>query len=156
MWTTDALALLINKVKAAVPTKVSDLVNDAGFITASGAPVQSVNGQTGDVTALPLQPAIDTIRLSGGVSPFGSGYATSTTNVRVFIPLPNNANGASVTYTGTITLASTSGTLQISAMSVYQIYRNGVWLAITTSGVTSGTPVVLKGAAGSSLIIRWS
>lgn len=33
-----------------VPTNVSAFANDAGYITASGAPVQSVNGQTGAVT----------------------------------------------------------------------------------------------------------
>lgn len=59
MWTVDALALLINKVREKVdslivPTKVSDLVNDAGYVDAAGAasaaPVQSVNGNTGTVT----------------------------------------------------------------------------------------------------------
>jgi len=32
-----------------VPTKTSDITNDSNYITAAGAPVQSVNGQTGDV-----------------------------------------------------------------------------------------------------------
>lgn len=40
--------------KPTIPTKVSDLQNDSGFVNAAGAaaaaPVQSVNGQTGDVT----------------------------------------------------------------------------------------------------------
>ena len=33
-----------------VPTKVSELTNDSGYITAAQAPVQSVNGKTGAVT----------------------------------------------------------------------------------------------------------
>lgn len=33
-----------------IPSKTSDLENDSGFITASGAPVQSVNGKTGTVS----------------------------------------------------------------------------------------------------------
>lgn len=33
-----------------IPSKTSDLTNDSGYITASGAPVQSVNGNTGAVT----------------------------------------------------------------------------------------------------------
>ena len=33
----------------AIPTKVSDLTNDSGFITASDVPVTSVQGETGDV-----------------------------------------------------------------------------------------------------------
>lgn len=38
------------KNKPTIPSKVSDLTNDSGFITAAQAPVQSVNGQTGAVT----------------------------------------------------------------------------------------------------------
>lgn len=34
----------------AIPTKMSDLTNDSGFITADNAPVQSVNGKTGVVS----------------------------------------------------------------------------------------------------------
>ena len=37
-------------VDITVPTKTSSLTNDSGYITASGAPVQSVNGKTGEVT----------------------------------------------------------------------------------------------------------
>lgn len=44
-------------LSATVPTKTSDLTNDSGFITSSGAPVQSVNGQTGTVT-LPTLPSV--------------------------------------------------------------------------------------------------
>ena len=33
-----------------VPTKTSELTNDSGYITSSQAPVQSVNGKTGNVT----------------------------------------------------------------------------------------------------------
>ena len=33
-----------------IPTKTSDITNDSGFITSAGAPVQSVNGETGAVT----------------------------------------------------------------------------------------------------------
>lgn len=38
-----------------VPTKVSELTNDANYITADQAPVQSVNGKTGAVTLESLQ-----------------------------------------------------------------------------------------------------
>lgn len=132
--TAAATPAAVKAVKDAIPTKISQLDNDS---------------------VLPAQNTTDTINLSG-IGPFGFGYASSTTNARVFIPLPNNARDATITYSGTITLASTSGTLQITAISVYQVYRNGVWVAITTSGMTSGTPVVLKGAAASSLTITWS
>lgn len=36
-------------VSLTIPTQISELANDSNFITAEQAPVQSVNGQTGDV-----------------------------------------------------------------------------------------------------------
>ena len=36
-------------IKSVIPTILSELANDSNFITKTGAPVQSVNGQTGDV-----------------------------------------------------------------------------------------------------------
>ena len=42
-----------------VPTKVSELTNDSGYITAVQAPVQSVNGKTGVVTVREV-PAVTT------------------------------------------------------------------------------------------------
>lgn len=42
--------LITDKVsKDDIPTKISELTNDSNFITKTGAPVQSVNGQAGDV-----------------------------------------------------------------------------------------------------------
>jgi hypothetical protein len=47
--------------KSELPTKVSQLENDSKYITASGAPVQSINGQTGtvnlDATAVGARPS---------------------------------------------------------------------------------------------------
>lgn len=50
----------LDAVEAAIPTKVSELTNDANYITAAQAPVQSVNNKTGavsltatDVSAIP-------------------------------------------------------------------------------------------------------
>lgn len=50
----------LDAVEAAIPTKVSELTNDANYITVDQAPVQSVNNKTGavsltasDVSAIP-------------------------------------------------------------------------------------------------------
>ncbi len=61
-----------------VPTNVSAFQNDAGYITASGAPVQSVNGQTGAVT---VPNTTYTISISGNVITLtpSSGTAQSIT-----------------------------------------------------------------------------
>lgn len=63
-----------------IPTKVSDLTNDSGFVNSSGAsaaaPVQSVNGQTGAVSltasqvgALPSDTAIPSAAIDVGAIP---------------------------------------------------------------------------------------
>ena len=63
-----------------VPTNVSAFTNDAGYITASGAPVQSVNGQTGAVTVTDTNTTY-TISISGNVITLtpSSGTAQSIT-----------------------------------------------------------------------------
>ena len=59
-YLTQHQSLANYALKSELPKNVSDLTNDAKYITASGAPVQSVNGKTGtvfltanDVKALP-------------------------------------------------------------------------------------------------------
>lgn len=48
---TEMQTALASKADTAdIPTAVSELTNDSGYITSAGAPVQSVNGQTGAVT----------------------------------------------------------------------------------------------------------
>ena len=61
-----------------VPSNVSAFANDANYITASGAPVQSVNGQTGVVT---VPNTTYTISISGNVITLtpSSGTAQSIT-----------------------------------------------------------------------------
>ena len=63
-----------------VPTNVSAFTNDANYITASGAPVQSVNGQTGAVTVTDTNTTY-TISISGNVITLtpSSGTAQSIT-----------------------------------------------------------------------------
>lgn len=63
-----------------VPTNVSAFNNDAGYITASGAPVQSVNGQTGAVTVTDTDTTYS-LSMSGNVITLtpSSGTATSIT-----------------------------------------------------------------------------
>lgn len=48
-WTEEDQNEIKTYIINQMPTKISDLQNDANYIDASGAPVQSVNNQTGDV-----------------------------------------------------------------------------------------------------------
>ena len=80
-YLTQHQSLASYALKSELPKNVSDLTNDAKYITASGAPVQSVNGKTGavvlnatDVQALPNTTVIPTTtsQLTNN-----SGYITS-------------------------------------------------------------------------------
>lgn len=162
MWTVDALALLINKVREKVdslivPTKVSDLTNDAGYVDSPGAaaaaPVQSVNGQTGHVTA--VKPT-NTYVCAGGTGPMGYGFFNSATAARIFVPIPNNASAiASVSYTGTLQLYFGNGSYaDITGMSAVGVQPGGVVIAVTIAGGgTTRMPCILEGSASASIIV---
>ena len=73
-YLTQHQSLANYALKSELPKNVSDLTNDAKYITASGAPVQSVNGKTGavsltanDVKALPsttIIPVVNNAKLT--------------------------------------------------------------------------------------------
>ena len=94
-------------VFSAIPTKTSDLTNDSSFITASGAPVQSVNSKTGavvltasDVGALPDNTTIP------------QGTVTSV-RVQATSPVQSSTSTAqSATLNTTISLANGYGDTQ--------------------------------------------
>lgn len=67
-YLTEHQSLVNYALKTELPKNISDLTNDAKYITASGAPVQSVNGKTGtvsltanDVGALPSTTTIPVV-----------------------------------------------------------------------------------------------
>lgn len=104
---------------------------------------------------LPTQSSSETITYSA-ISAVGFGMATSATAVRLFIPMPNNAAGASINTTGTWAVATDGGVVSVSGLAVAQVERSGLWVYGTASGLTSGTPVTLRCATGSSLTISWT
>lgn len=85
-----------------VPTKVSELTNDANYITAAQAPVQSVNNKTGtvsltasDVGALPADTAIPTVNnatltIKRNSIDVGSFTANAANDVNIDINVPTN------------------------------------------------------------------
>ena len=87
-------------LKSELPKNVSDLTNDAKYITASGAPVQSVNGQTGtvsltanDVGALPnttIIPVVNNAKLTiqQNGTEVGNFTANSAVDTTVNITVP--------------------------------------------------------------------
>ena len=99
-YLTQHQSLANYALKSELPKKVSDLTNDAKYITSSGAPVQSVNGQTGivsltanDVGALPNTTTIPvvnnaklTIQQNG--TEVGNFTANSAVDTTVNITVP--------------------------------------------------------------------
>ena len=76
---TEMQTALASKADTAdIPTATSDLTNDSGYITSAGAPVQSVNGQTGAVTT---PNTTYTLSMSGNVITLtpSAGQASSVT-----------------------------------------------------------------------------
>lgn len=67
-----------------IPSKTSELTNDSGYITAAGAPVQSVDGQTGEVVTNAVKTTAQTLtnaqkaqartNIGAGTSSFSGAY----------------------------------------------------------------------------------
>ena len=65
--------------KPTIPSKTSDLTNDSGFINASGAPVQSVDGDTGEVTTNAVKVVTQTLtEAQKGIARTNIGAGTSS------------------------------------------------------------------------------
>lgn len=106
-----------------VPTKVSELTNDSGYITAAQAPVQSVNNKTGAVTL--------------GKSDVGLG---SVDNVRQYSatnppPYPvTSVNGA----TGAVTVREVPAVTTADNGKFLRVV-NGVWAAVKIANANGGS-----------------
>lgn len=96
-----------------IPQKTSDLTNDSGFITASGAPVQSVNGQAGAVTiTVPAAASSGTPAMDGTASRGSSAQYARADHVHPHdtskITAPSSpATGAFLVYNGSAWVAQT-------------------------------------------------
>ena len=88
-----------------IPTKTSDLTNDSGFVNANqaatAAPVQSVNGQTGNVSAIPSGGTEGQVLMKSS----GTDYATEwKLPLSIVGPLWTNASPTSAFAAQTIAL----------------------------------------------------
>ena len=85
---------------ADIPTRVSQLMNDAGYVNAAGAkaaaPVQSVNGRTGAVSGLQEVLTFDTVPTESSTNPVTSGGIYNALEAQetivVTIPDPNDVS----------------------------------------------------------------
>lgn len=141
-----------------IPTKTSALTNDSGFVDTTGAaaaaPVQSVNGQTGDVTVEGAEPVIASISFPLSWTDSGSGYYTCTPTI----------SGVTVSANGKVDLQPTAAqTIQLQSdgvASLHVVNSNGslaayaighaptvaMTMQCTVSGTTDISPDVSKGS----------
>ena len=123
------------------PKNVSELNNDSGFVTASTAPVTSVNGVTGAVTG--LQPA-------GNYASSAAGDATHTAVRAAGIPMGKCDNtSTSTAFTATVdgvtsyynglTILLYNGV--VTSASGFTININGLGALPSYSNMTMGNPV---------------
>lgn len=94
-----------------LPTKTSDLTNDSGFITASGAPVQSVDGATGVVTTSAVkfvtqaltdeQKGVARSNIGAGTSSFSGSYNDLTDKPTIPTVESIVPSGAIIMWSGT-------------------------------------------------------
>lgn len=104
-----------------IPQKTSDLTNDSGFITASGAPVQSVNGDTGAVTitvpaaASSGTPAMDGTASRGSSTQYARADHVHPSDTSKITAPSSPATGAFLVYNGSAWVAQTLATWQASS-----------------------------------------
>lgn len=135
-------------VSLTIPTNTNQLINGAGFITASGAPVQSVNGQTGAVSlSIPAAQVAANLANSSstgvtGTLPIGNGGTGQTTQQAALNALTGTqAAGKFLRSDGTnATLAS----IQASDVPTLNQSTTG-----TAANVT-GTVAIANGGTGAT------
>lgn len=130
-----------------IPTAVSDLTNDSGFVNAteaaSAAPVQSVNGQTGNVTG--LQPAGNYAAAKAGDTtaaalatasiPFAKVDSTSTSTVfTATVPgITEYRDGVSFWLRNGVITSASGFTVNINGLGAKKVFNN---MAPTTRDTT--------------------
>lgn len=148
-----ALAALGGASVASVPTDTSQLTNGAGFVTATTAPVRSVQGRTGNVTltradisAAAAGANSDITSLTGLTTPLavseggtGSGTASGARS-----NLGAAASGANSDITSLSTLGSSS---YLTANATWQEFR---WIAIAGANQAADTVALQVNARASS------
>ena len=105
-----------------IPQKTSDLQNDSGFVNASGAaaaaPVQSVNGQDGEViitvpeAASSGTPAMDGTASRGSSTQYARADHVHPSDTSKITAPSSPATGAFLVYNGTAWVAQTLATWQ--------------------------------------------
>ena len=137
-----------------IPTQTSQLTNNSGFITSAGAPVQSVNGQTGAVTVAVGPPASTTIPAINGAAAAGSSAAfargdhvhPTDTSRQAAMPGVASDGASGMTVAGNLAVGTTvPGGAPAGSVAAVKLYGDGSALT-GVAGLPSG--VSSDGASG--------
>lgn len=142
-----------------VPTKVSELTNDANYITAAQAPVQSVNNKTGavsltasDVGALPADTVIPTVNnatltIKRNSIDVGSFTANAANDVNIDINVPTDKSDIGLGNVDNVKQYSATNPPPYPVTSV----NNKTGAVILSATDVSAIPSTLTGTAGQVL-----
>lgn len=104
-----------------IPTKTSDLTNDSGFVNATqaaaAAPVQSVNGQTGNVSAIPSGGTAGQVLMKSSGTDYATEWGLPTPEDIGAVPTEWTLLGTSSSSSQTVTYPETAKEIFIKARS---------------------------------------
>lgn len=122
--------------KPTIPSKTSDLTNDSGFINASGAPVQSVDGDTGTVTTnavkvvtqtlTEVQKGIARTNIGAGTSSFSGDYGDLSNKPTIPTKTSDLTNDSGfLTDAPVDSVNGKTGTVELAASDVGAVAKTG-------------------------------
>ena len=122
--------------KPTIPSKTSDLTNDSGFINASGAPVQSVDGDTGTVTTNAVKVVAQTLteaqkgiartNIGAGTSSFSGDYSDLSNKPTIPTKTSDLTNDSGfLTDAPVDSVNGKTGAVELSASDVGAVAKTG-------------------------------
>lgn len=161
--------------KPTIPSKTSDLTNDSGFINASGAPVQSVDGDTGTVTTNAVKVVTQTLteaqkgiartNIGAGTSSFSGDYGDLANKPTIPTKTSDLTNDSGfITSAPVDSVNSKTGVVELTASDVGAVATGDITQTLGTAtdkvpsekAVNDAISAAVSGGLPSGVIMMWS
>lgn len=161
--------------KPTIPSKTSDLTNDSGFINASGAPVQSVDGATGVVTTNAVKVVTQTLteaqkgvartNIGAGTSSFSGDYGDLTNKPTIPTKTSDLTNDSGfITSVPVDSVNGKTGAVELTASDVGAVSTGDITQTLGTAtdkvpsekAVNDAISAAVSGGLPSGVIMMWS